>query len=92
MQTQKDMRRLVNRLRSSETVKSHSTLFVGTMALAFSGFLYQFAMGRLLGPADFAIFTVLFSFVYVLSAFILSIQSGVARWCVGPIPKNDQKK
>lgn len=66
--------KLLDKFKGNELVKGSITLFFLINLFNFLNYLFQFAMARMLGPAEFSVFSVLMAMVYVLNIPIESIQ------------------
>ena len=66
--------------KNDSLIRDSVILFTATIILNFSGFVYHFFMGRLLGPEFYGILGVLLSLLYLLQVFLQVIQTSISRF------------
>jgi len=74
------VRRVWHLLERDDALLKHGIIVAGaSLAATLLNYIYQFAMGRMLGPEQYGILGALTSLVYVLSVPAQSIQTSMAR-------------
>jgi len=73
----------------SHFFRSSFVLLVTTLIAAAIHYAYQFAMGRLLGPADYGIFAALFSIIYIVHAPVQAVQLTLTKFVAEFSAKNN---
>lgn len=71
---------MIKKFLGSELGKGTIILFVMMNIANFLNFVFHFLMGRMLGPADYGIFAVLMSLMYIYSIPVESIQNLISRY------------
>ncbi|MBS3065118.1 MAG: oligosaccharide flippase family protein [DPANN group archaeon] len=84
--------KLLNTIKNDTLVKQNIILFAGTMTLNVLNYFYHFAVGRILGPADYGILAVFFSIIYILFAPVNTIQTILTKFTADFIAKNETGK
>lgn len=86
------VKNIINLIRNDSLVKQNTILFAGTMALNVLNYFYHFAVGRILGPADYGILGAFFSIMYILFAPVNAIQTILAKFTADFLAKNETGK
>src|ERR1700693_5462890 len=82
-------RLLLGRLAREGVVRNNAIFFAGSVAAGVFGYVFHFAIGRLLGPAAYSIVASAGSAVYILTLPCLIWQLVAARFASGAIARND---
>jgi O-antigen/teichoic acid export membrane protein len=61
------MRRVVNKIKQDELVRSGGIFLVGSLLVAILNYLYHLFMGRMLGPEEYGVLGSLFAIVYLVT-------------------------
>jgi O-antigen/teichoic acid export membrane protein len=61
------MKKLTNKIKNDELVKSGSIFLVGSLLVAVLNYLYHLFMGRMLGPEEYGVLGSLFAIVYLVT-------------------------
>ncbi|MBI2663248.1 oligosaccharide flippase family protein [Candidatus Woesearchaeota archaeon] len=61
-------------------IKDNFMIFIAFNLANLIGFLFQFYMGRVLGPSDYGILGTLISMIYLFNVFILAIQTSITKF------------
>ncbi len=69
--------------------RSSFVLLVTTLTAAAIHYAYQFAMGRMLGPADYGVFAALFSIIYIVHAPVQAVQLTLTKFVAEFDAKNN---
>jgi O-antigen/teichoic acid export membrane protein len=80
---------LLGRLAREGVVRNNAIFFVGSVGAGVFGYVFHFAVGRLLGPASYSIVASAVSAVYILTLPCLIVQLVAARFTSVAIAKND---
>jgi O-antigen/teichoic acid export membrane protein len=80
---------LLGRLLSEGVVRNNAIFFAGSVGAGVFGYVFHFAIGRLLGPASYSIVASAVSAVYILTLPSLIVQLVAARFTSVAIAKND---
>jgi O-antigen/teichoic acid export membrane protein len=83
------LRILLGRLAREGVVRNNAIFFAGSVGAGVFGYVFHFAMGRLLGPASYSIVASAVSAVYILTLPCLIVQLVAARFTSVAIAKND---
>jgi O-antigen/teichoic acid export membrane protein len=75
-----NLNKIFDLLKKDTLAKQGLLLFSANFIFQSLNFFYQFAMGRLLGPADYGVLGVLFSIAYLLLAPINTIQTVLTKY------------
>lgn len=60
---------LFSRIKNNPLVKGSFILFIGSLVVNISNYLFHFFMGRMLGPSDYGVLVSLVSLLYLVSVF-----------------------
>ena len=80
---------LLGRLAREGVVRNNAIFFAGSVGAGVFGYVFHFAIGRLLGPASYSIVASAVSAVYILTLPCLIVQLVAARFTSVAIAKND---
>src|SRR3989344_457451 len=61
-------------------IRENFLLITATLAASAIHYLYQFSMGRLLGPADYGTLAALFSIIYISVAPVQAVQLTLTKF------------
>jgi O-antigen/teichoic acid export membrane protein len=61
------MKKLTNKIKNDELVKSGSIFLIGSLLVAVLNYLYHLFMGRMLGPEEYGVLGSLFAIVYLVT-------------------------
>ncbi|MEK6974037.1 MAG: oligosaccharide flippase family protein [Nanoarchaeota archaeon] len=75
-----NINRYVQRIKSNEFLRNTFLLLIATLIMNIFGFLFNFYVARKLGPADFGIFGVLSSLIYLLIVPLTTIQTTITKF------------
>ncbi|MBI2667165.1 oligosaccharide flippase family protein [Candidatus Woesearchaeota archaeon] len=77
---------------NSILIKDNFLIFIAFNMANLIGFLFQFYMGRVLGPSDYGILGTLLALVYLFNVFVLAIQTSIAKFVSDLKVKNEYNK
>jgi O-antigen/teichoic acid export membrane protein len=80
---------LLGRLAHEGVVRNNAIFFAGSVGAGVFGYVFHFAIGRLLGPASYSIVASAVSAVYILTLPSLIVQLVAARFTSVAIARND---
>ena len=80
--------KLLNNYKNNPLIKDNIVLFIANIIMGFFVFLYHFYMGRVLGPANYAIVGVIMSLVYLFNISLTTIQTSIANFTANFKAKN----
>lgn len=72
--------KLLDNYKKNPLIKDNIILFIANITMGFFVFLYHFYMGRVLGPADYAVVGVIMSLVYLFNISLTTIQTSIASF------------
>lgn len=72
--------KMIKRILKNELVKGSITLFILFNVFNLLNFVFQFAMARMLGPADYGVFAALVTLIYFIAIPSDSIQTVVSKY------------
>ncbi|MCL4384854.1 MAG: oligosaccharide flippase family protein, partial [Cyanobacteria bacterium] len=74
------------------TTKNIGIIFLATLVVNITNFFYQIIMGRLLGPSEYGVLNVIFSFLLVAAAIMGTAQTTSAKYSsIYSAEKNNEK-
>jgi O-antigen/teichoic acid export membrane protein len=79
---------LVKKYKKNPLIKDNIILFIGNITMGFFAFLYHFYMGRVLGPADYAVVGAIMSLAYLLNISLTTIQTSISNFAANFKAKN----
>tara|TARA_Y100000310_G_scaffold82857_1_gene79458 strand:+ start:13765 stop:15045 length:1281 start_codon:yes stop_codon:yes gene_type:complete len=85
--------KLISIFNSSQLlIKDNFLIFIAFNLANIIGFLFQFYMGRVLGPSDYGVLGTLIALVYLFNVFVLAIQNSIAKFVSDLKIKNEYNK
>ncbi|MDD5193310.1 MAG: oligosaccharide flippase family protein [Candidatus Nanoarchaeia archaeon] len=74
------IKNIKDKIKNDELIKGSLILFIMINIYNFLNYIFHFSMARLLGPAEYGVLAVLFSFIYIFSIPSESIQNFIADY------------